>query len=291
MRVINQALLANLFAGFKTSFRGAFAGVTPLWSEIATEVPSTAAIENYSWLGAWPTIREWVGDRVIKELVGEAYLLANKDYESTVRVPRNNIADDQIGIYTPMFQEMGRATAAFPDQLVFQALAGGFVNKCYDKQPFFDTDHPVNGVSVSNMQAGVGPAWFLLDTSRVLKPIVYQTRQPFDLTALDNPTDANVFHRKEFIYGVDGRANAGYGFWQMAYASKADLTAANYELARQALAGFKDDEGKPMGARGVTLVVPGTLEGAGLRLINRQVVGASDNEWAGTAKLIVAPWL
>ena len=31
-------------------------------------------------------------------------------------------------------------------------------------------------------------------------------------------TDDNVFMKKTFLYGVDSRGNAGFGFWQMAYA-------------------------------------------------------------------------
>lgn len=291
MRPITSALLANVFAGFKTSFRAGFSGVAPTWQKFATEVPSTAQIENYTWLGAWPAIREWLGDRFVKELQGEAYLLANKDYESTIRVPRNNLEDDQIGIFTPMFTGMGETVAAFPDQLLYSTLAAGFVNKCYDKQPFFDTDHPVNGVSVSNMQPGSGTPWFLLDTSKSLKPIIYQNRRAFDLTALDSPTDPNVFNRKEYIYGVDGRCVGGYGFWQMAVGSKADLSPANYEAARATLRGFKNEEGAPLGVRPTLLVVPGSLEGAGRRIIERQQVAGSDNEWAGTAELLVADWL
>ena len=33
------------------------------------------------------------------------------------------------------------------------------------------------------------------------------------------PGDDNVFFKKEFIYGVDARCNAGYGLWQLAFGS------------------------------------------------------------------------
>ena len=36
--------------------------------------------------------------------------------------------------------------------------------------------------------------------------------------ARPNETDDNVFMKKTFLYGVDSRGNAGFGFWQMAYA-------------------------------------------------------------------------
>lgn len=291
-RPITPALLADIFTGFNARFQGGFAGVTPTYSRFATDVPSSAASEKYAWLGQWPGMREWIGDRHVKELAGHSYEVVNKDFESTVKVPRNNIADDQIGIYAPMFTEMGRATAAFPDKLCADTLAAGLTGLCYDGQPFFDDEHPVGAGLVSNLQAGGGAAWFLMDVSRALKPIIYQSRQAFDFTALDKPTDPNVFNRKEFIYGVDGRANAGYGFWQMAYASKADLSADNYSAARAAMAAFKDDEGKPLGVSANLLCVPGSLEGAGRRLLLNQMNAAgATNEWAGTAELLVLPWL
>lgn len=291
-RPITPALLADIFTAFNARFQGGFAGVTPSWSQFATEVPSSAASEKYAWLGQWPGMREWIGDRHVKELAGHSYEVVNKDFESTVKVPRNNIADDQIGIFAPMFDEMGRMTAAFPDQLCTTTLAAGFTGLCYDGQPFFDDEHPVGDGVVSNSQGGSGAFWALMDTSRALKPIIYQKRQSFDFTALDKPTDPNVFNRKEFVYGVDGRANAGYGFWQMAVGSKQDLDDDNYEAARVSLRGFKDDEGKPLGNRPTTLVVGGSLEGPAKRLIENQLkTGGESNEWAGSAKLLVLDWL
>ena len=42
-------------------------------------------------------------------------------------------------------------------------------------------------------------------------------------------SDEAVFNRREFRYGVDGRANTGVGLWQLAYASNMDLSnPANY---------------------------------------------------------------
>lgn len=61
--------------------------------------------------------------------------------------------------------------------------------------------------------------WFLLCTNRFLKPFIYQVRKKIKFTSLTKDTDENVFMRKEFVYGADGRSNAGYGFWQMAYGS------------------------------------------------------------------------
>ena len=61
--------------------------------------------------------------------------------------------------------------------------------------------------------------WFLLCTKRPVKPFIFQNRRKAQLVAKDSPTDDNVFMKKEFIYGVDARCNAGYGLWQLAFGS------------------------------------------------------------------------
>lgn len=61
--------------------------------------------------------------------------------------------------------------------------------------------------------------WFLLCTNRFLKPIIFQERKKIKFTSLTKETDQNVFLNNQFLYGADGRSNAGYGFWQMAYGS------------------------------------------------------------------------
>lgn len=291
-RPITAQLLTDLFTGFKTSFRGALASTTSMYQRVATVVPSSARTEKYSWLGAWPKIREWIGDRQVNQLSASNYEVTNKRFESTVAVNRDDISDDQLGIYGPMFQELGRAVGVFPDELVFALLAAGFTTKCYDGQYFFDTDHPVGQGVVSNTQAGAGAPWFLMDTTRSLKPLIFQDREGFDLVAKDKPTDDNVFDRNEYVYGTTGRCNVGFGFWQMAFGSKAELNAANYEAARAAMMGLKDDEGRPLGIKPNLLVVPGSLEGAANRLLkNLLKAGGETNEWAGTAEVLVVPYL
>lgn len=291
-RPITQQLLSDLFVGFKTSFRAGFAGVTPAWDQVATLVPSSARTEKYSWLGNWPKLREWVGERVVKQLAGHGYEVTNRRFESTVEVDADDIKDDQLGIYGPMFQELGRAVTAFPDELIFGLLAIGHQAKCYDGQPFFDDEHPVGDAVVSNITAGAGAPWYLLDTSRALKPLIYQKREEFDLVGLDNPNDPNVFWKNKFVYGTTGRAEAGFGFWQMAHRSQATLDADGYQAARTAMGELKDDEGRPLGIGSKLLVVPPSLEGAGREILQaeRNAAGAT-NVWRGTSELLVVPHL
>lgn len=259
--LINRSNLRDLQVGFKAAFQSGFAGVKPTYMRVATVVPSSTGAEDYAWLGDFPKMREWIGPRVVKNISEHGYTIRNKEFEMTVSVPRPRIEDDQHGIYAPMMTEMGRSAASHPDELVWGQLVAGFSKVCYDGQNFFDTDHPIinpetgAAASVSNMQAGSAAPWFLLDTSRALKPIIFQERKKPEYIAKDNPDDERVFDRNEFLFGVYARCNVGFGFWQMAFGSKAELTKENLRAARNAMRALTSDEGKKLGINPNLLVV------------------------------------
>lgn len=296
--LINAQALRSLYVGFNTAFtNGLNSQAASQHSRVATPVPSTTKENEYGWLGKVPNVREWVGDRVVHSISQSGYAIRNKPYEVTISVDRDDIEDNNLGTYTPLFTELGSSSGSHYDQLVFGLLKAGFASPCYDKQYFFDTDHPVldengNPTSVANTDGGSGAPWFLIDDSRYLKPIILQKRKAWNLVAKDKETDDNVFERKEYVYGTDARHNVGFGFWQFSWGSKQTLDAAHYETARAALSGMKGDFGRPLGIKPRLLVVPPALEGAANRLINneRNAAGA-DNEWQGTAEVMVCPWL
>lgn len=271
--LINQANIQLLTTGFKAAFKEGLGMVQPMWGNVATMVPSSTAAEHYAWLGQFPRLREWIGDRVVKSIADHDYTIRNKDFEVTVAVPRNTIEDDQYGVYSPMMTEMGSAATTHPDEIIFAALLNGFTSVCYDGQNFFDTDHPVGlpgkQVTVSNMQPGDGPAWFLLDTRRSLKPLIYQRRKPYDfVTKFDPRQSDHVFMTKEFLYGVDGRLNAGFGFWQLAAASRAPLNTQNFMSLYADMTLLKSDEGRPLGIKPNVLVYGNSLQWQASALID-----------------------
>lgn len=290
--IVNSAALQSIFKGFKTLFNEAFAGTKPQYEKVATVVPSTAKSEEYGWLGSFPRLREWIGDRVINSLAAHGYTIKNKSWEATVEVDRDDIEDDTYGVYTPMIKELGRSAATHPDEIVFGLLAKGFTETCYDGQYFFDGDHrdedgPIQSnkgtkaLSMASYAAarsqmmslkdakgtplGIVPnllvvppqleetarkilyadqidgttntmkntaellvvpwlatnptAWFLIDTSRAIKPLIFQQRKKPEFVSMDSVTDQNVFMKKQYLYGADCRDNAGFGLWQLAFGS------------------------------------------------------------------------
>ena len=295
--LVNSANLDALRVGFKTTFQGGLAVAPNDWARITTVVPATTKEQKYGWLGKIPSVREWIGPRAVQNLTQSDYAIKEKALELTVGVDRDDIETDNLGIYGPLFTEMGQATGSQWGMMVFAQLMAGFATNCYDGQFFFDTDHPVlnaagDVVSVANTDGGAGTPWFLMDVSRAIKPIILQKRKDFEFVAKDRVTDDNVFMNREFVYGADARANTGYGFWQMAWGSRQALNAANYAAARASLMNMKGDGWRPLGILPGLLVVPPSLESAGRRLLNSELgTGGETNEWKGTAELMVCPWL
>ncbi|HSX60902.1 MAG TPA: Mu-like prophage major head subunit gpT family protein, partial [Tahibacter sp.] len=227
------------------------------------------------------------------------YSLKNKPFELTVGVPSTAIEDDTYGVYTPFVTEMGRAAGVHPDELVFAALKAGPTLKCYDGQYFFDTDHPVldeNGVAQSQSNwdnnSGSGTPWYLCDTSRAIKPLIFQKRKPATFVAKTAPTDDNVFFQGELVYGVDARYVAGYGLWQLAFGSRKTLDETNLNAAWVAMTERKGDYGKQLAIRPNKLYVPPSLLLAARKLVNASTLAnGADNVMKGLVEVVDAPWL
>jgi phage major head subunit gpT-like protein len=100
-------------------------------------------------------MRKWIGDKAIKALEAFKYTVVNDDFEATVEVDRNDVEDDNLGIYAPQAQMAGFSARQLPDEIVADLKNNAFANKCYDGQYFYDNDHPVAGASVANVGTAV----------------------------------------------------------------------------------------------------------------------------------------
>jgi phage major head subunit gpT-like protein len=148
--LVNKANLTAVFISLKTTFNKAFEAAPAQWEKTTMLVPSGSSQNDYSWLSRFPKMQKWIGDKVVKALAAHKYTVVNDDFEATVAVDRNDIEDDQLGIYAPMAQDAGFSAKQLPDEIDADLKNNAFVNECYDGQYFYDTDHPVAGASVSN---------------------------------------------------------------------------------------------------------------------------------------------
>ncbi len=301
--IVNRESLAALFTSLKTTFNNAFAAAPSTWQKIAMKVPSTTGQTDYAWLSKFPKMRRWIGEKNVKSLEAAKYTVTNEDWEATVEVDRNDIDDDNLGIYGPQAQMAGESAKQMPDEIVYEVVNGGFTTKCYDGQYFFDTDHPVRqadgsiasvsnrgtkALSVATQAAAMASfgaartamrkfkddegrplnitpnillvppaledvanllmttdrledgkpnpykgtaevvvdgrlssdtAWFLLDTTKPVRPVIYQERKAPVFVQQTDPQADDVFNRRKYKFGAEARAAGGYGFWQLAYGS------------------------------------------------------------------------
>lgn len=57
--------------------------------------------------------------------------------------------------------------------------------------------------------------WYLLKTDGVLRPFIFQDREPVEFNALAEDSDEG-FRREKFLFGVRARYRMAYGYWQFA---------------------------------------------------------------------------
>jgi phage major head subunit gpT-like protein len=294
--LINQSNLDGIYTSLNAIFNAAFASVEPTHEQISMLVPSNSRVNDYKFMLQFPMLQKWVGDRIFRSLGAANFTITNEDYEASIEVDRNDIEDDQIGIYNPIVGELGRAAAQHPSILLATLIAAGFTTNCYDGQYFFDSDHPQGSGTASNTGGGNGTAWYLIDASRPIRPFIFQRRTSPQLTRMDRPDDENAFIRKKFRYGVDYRGAVGYGLWQLAYGSKDTLNASHLQTAITTMRGLTNDEGVKLGINPTVLMVPTSLEFTAREILNTDYVlgdtfGTKSNIMKGSLQLMVNPWL
>jgi len=159
--IVNAESLRAASKSFRALFAeslSSMAKTAMLYSLLAMVVPSNAPSEDYSWLGELPQMREWLGDRVVHGLKAHGYSIQKKDWELTIGVSRDEVQFDRLGLVKPRITEMARQGGVHYDKMVCELLPAGFTTACYDRQYFFDDDHPVEtrpGVVVSQSNKSV----------------------------------------------------------------------------------------------------------------------------------------
>jgi len=303
--IITNAVLEGLRTALRDEFKKRMGELDadPVWKALATIIPSSTASNTYGWLGAFPQMREWVGDRVIRDIAEFAYQIFNEKWESTLGVDRTDIEDDNLGQYRVLSKSMADEYARFMNRHLAKLISDGFTNLCYDGQPFFNAHHPVfpntdgtgTAKDVSNIIGsgnGTGKPWALLCLSGSLKPFIVQQRTQPEFDVITDTKNDQVFMQDKYLYGIRYRGSWGYGLWQQAVASKDKLSAANYEKARLTMQTFERDGGDPPGIVPTHLIVDPTNEAAARAILKKELINSGEsNPNYKTAKLLVVPHL
>ena len=119
---INRKNLDALFKGFNTQFAEGFGSAPDTWQNFASVIHSSTTTNVYPFLEQFGGMREWIGDRQLKNIASRKIEVVNRDFEDTVSVSRNDIEDDQFGIYGSLISQMGFNSAKLWQDLAVGAL-------------------------------------------------------------------------------------------------------------------------------------------------------------------------
>lgn len=138
--------LQSIYFNLRLAFQEGFSRPPLWWKELATEMPSTTRENRYAWMSRIPRLREWIGERMLRNVAANVYALPNKDFEDTIAIDRNDIEDDNLGVFAPQASGLGEAAALWPQDILTTALQNGAASSVlgYDGQPFFNASHPIS---------------------------------------------------------------------------------------------------------------------------------------------------
>lgn len=152
-QLLEQAKLDNSQIGFSTVFNNRLQVAPEPIAQIAMRIPSSNASEEMPFLGDVPVMSEWLDQRKYGSLRAERIVIRNRDWQNGLKVHRNDIMDDRLGMVMPKVMMLSdRARQHIPKSLV-ELLLNGFDGTAfptisdglaYDGQFFFSAAH-VNG--------------------------------------------------------------------------------------------------------------------------------------------------
>jgi phage major head subunit gpT-like protein len=281
--------LRTFSVAVNTAFKTAFIGNSGAQhaDQLATEFNmSTREVEFPIIMGLGP-MRLWEGSRIVEGVMRDSYRITTQKYEKTIGIEQEDVEDDNLDLYLPAIKTAAIGIANWKAQAIYKKIEEN--GPGYDKKPMFAIDHQERGLNVSNFQDGVGPAWYMLDLSKPIKPWLWGVKIAPTIKAKTADTDDNVFWRDQLIWGARARGGAGYGPWQIAFKSKAALDGPSLEAAIASMRDRRDEHGESLDVVPTTLLVPPALEWDARRLLGpATIAGGADNIYQGAIPFLVS---
>jgi phage major head subunit gpT-like protein len=163
--IAQRAAIENARVSLHAFFLEALDGIPadPL-EQLAQEVPSSTAIEEYDWIGDIPGLTEWIGDRAEATIMAGSFRIANKDWASGIQIHRNEILDHKMAQIGNRVRALAQEAQYHYADLLAQVLLNGFDGTafpdigdgiCYDGSFLFANDHSSeDGPAQTNLLGG-----------------------------------------------------------------------------------------------------------------------------------------
>lgn len=143
--LITPASLDAAFVGFSLRYSTGLQSVTTQYAEIADVVTDAVGELKFPISEGFPAFREWPDEeeRVYHNLAAHVQNMVPKDWEQSVRIPKNKFKDDQYGVFGKDFEIAGRKAGQLWDTLCYEALLAGKTQDCFTGVEFFSDSHPL----------------------------------------------------------------------------------------------------------------------------------------------------
>jgi Mu-like prophage major head subunit gpT len=150
------------YTGFLTGFMGAYKRADPTYPRIAGVFNDDRPLNQWVWLSQVPQMKKWIGNKKLEKLRGETHPIKTEPHEASIQVPKHDILNDRLGLYSERIGELGESDPRAVERLVYSMLTLGIqattLGRCYDNQALIDDDHTADGngagASQSNLVGG-----------------------------------------------------------------------------------------------------------------------------------------
>jgi len=193
------------------------------YEPFVTKMASKTLVETHLWMSNLPRLKEFKGYVPFAKLSVKGYTVTNKEWRVGVEVPKVTIDDDQAGGYLKQINGLPKRAQEDAGHQVLSHLVAGTSNTCFDGSAFFASSHTIgsgdNLDTANSAGSSDGTTHYMIGlvlTNTVVKPVVYQDREP--MTSLQTDADTpQAALAKDYKYWVDGRFGLAYGYWWDAY--------------------------------------------------------------------------
>lgn len=134
---------------FDLAFKNAFGEAPSTYEQFAMTVGDPShSIVKLPFLEQFSCMREWIGPRKIKNLVGKELTITERSFEDTIAIKSRDLETDNWTMYITAVQQMAVNGKSLWDQLAAEALLNP--GKWIDSKAFFSTDRKYGETVICN---------------------------------------------------------------------------------------------------------------------------------------------
>jgi phage major head subunit gpT-like protein len=112
--------------------------------QLAMLLPSNVAAgqsDQHAWLGSSPSMREWIGKRLVQSPDAFDFSIKNKKFEVSGVMPLDLLNNDKTGEAQLWLDDLVQALPLWYEEQIAGLINGAEAALCFDGQYFFDDDH------------------------------------------------------------------------------------------------------------------------------------------------------